>query len=107
MAFVYLMCDSGQDNCFKIGVTRGSIEKRMKKLQTGNGEEIFLVDYFETEYPFFIERMMHQRYFSEKKLNEWFVLTAEEKNKFKEDCLEFEQMANELKDNVFLKNKLK
>lgn len=107
MAFVYLMCDSGQDNCFKIGVTRGSIEKRMKKLQTGNGEEIFLVNYFETEYPFFIERMMHQRYFSEKKLNEWFVLTAEEKNRFKEDCLEFEQMANELKDNAFLKNKLK
>lgn len=107
MAFVYLMCDSGQDSCFKIGVTRGSIEKRMKKLQTGNGEEIFLVDYFETEYPFFIERMMHQRYFSEKKLNEWFVLTTEEKSRFKEDCLEFEQMANELKDNVFLKNKLK
>jgi len=107
MAFVYLMCDSGQDNCFKIGVTRGAIEKRMKKLQTGNGEEIFLADYFETEYPFFIERMMHQRYFSEKKLNEWFTLTAEEKSRFKADCMEFEQMANELKDNVFLKNKLK
>lgn len=107
MAFVYLMCDSGQDNCFKIGVTRGAIEKRMKKLQTGNGEEIFLADYFETEYPFFIERMMHQRYFSEKKLNEWFTLTAEEKSRFKADCMEFEQMANELKDNVFFKNKLK
>lgn len=107
MAFVYLLCDSGQDNCFKIGVTRGSIEKRIKKLQTGNGEEIFLADYYETDYPFFVERMMHQRYFSEKKLNEWFNMIPEEKKKFKDDCREFEQMAEGLKDNVFMKNKLK
>lgn len=32
MAYVYLICDSGQDNTFKIGVTRGSIEKRIKKI---------------------------------------------------------------------------
>lgn len=107
MAFVYLLCDSGQDNCFKIGVTRGPIEKRIKKLQTGNGEEIFLADYYETDYPFFVERMMHQRYYAEKKLNEWFNLTPEEKSRFREDCREFEHMAEELEDNVFLKNKIK
>lgn len=107
MAFVYLMCDSGQNNCFKIGVTRGSVEKRVKKLQTGNGEEIFLVDYFETEHPFFVERMMHQRYFAEKKLNEWFTLTSEEISRFKDDCLEFDRMADDLKDNIFLKSKIK
>ena len=27
MAFVYLLGDSGQDNTYKIGVTRGKIEK--------------------------------------------------------------------------------
>lgn len=107
MAFVYLLCDSGQDNCFKIGVTRGTIEKRMKKLQTGNGEEIFLADYYETDYPFFIERMMHQRYFSERKKNEWFNLMPEERNRFRDDCVEFEQAARALEDNAFLKNKLK
>ena len=35
MAFVYLLGDSGQDNTFKIGVTRNDIEKRIKKLQPG------------------------------------------------------------------------
>ena len=81
-------------------------EKRIKKLQTGNGEEIFLADYYETDYPFFVERMMHQRYYAEKKLNEWFNLTPEEKSRFREDCREFEHMAEELEDNVFLKNKI-
>ena len=31
MAFVYLLGDSGQDNTYKIGVTRGKIEKRIKQ----------------------------------------------------------------------------
>ena len=103
MAYVYLLCDSGQDNTFKIGVTRGSIEKRIKKLQTGNGEEIFLVNYYETEYPFIIEKMMHQKYFSDKKLNEWFYLDSESVSNFKKDCEEFEEIIECLKDNPFFK----
>ena len=51
MGFVYLICDSGYDSMFKIGVTRQPIEKRIKQLQTGNGSEIFLVNYHKTEYP--------------------------------------------------------
>ena len=54
MSFVYLLCDSGQENCYKIGMTRGKIEKRIKQLQTGNSEEITLLKYHETEYPFFL-----------------------------------------------------
>ena len=52
MGYVYLICDSGHDNMFKIGVTKQPIEKRLKQLQTGNGSEIFLSAYHETEYPF-------------------------------------------------------
>lgn len=107
MACVYLICDSGQDNTFKIGVTRGSIEKRIKKLQTGNGEEIFLVNYYETEYPFLIEKMMHQKHCSDKKLNEWFTLDAEGVSNFKKDCEEFEKTIEALKDNPFFKKNLK
>ena len=53
MPYVYLIGDAGQDNTFKIGMTRGDVNKRIKQLQTGNGEEIYLVNYYETEYPFF------------------------------------------------------
>lgn len=107
MACVYLICDSGQDNTFKIGVTRGSIEKRIKKLQTGNGEEIFLVNYYETEHPFLIEKMMHQKHYSDKKLNEWFTLDAESVKNFKSDCEDFEKTIEALKDNPFFKKNLK
>ncbi len=107
MAFVYLLCDSGQDSCFKIGVTRGSLENRIKKLQTGNGEEIFLADYFETDYPFFVEKLMHQRHYAEKKLNEWFTLTEKERLKFKAECSEIEQIAKELENNPFSKGKMR
>lgn len=107
MAYVYLICDSGQDNTFKIGVTRGSIENRIKKLQTGNGEEIFLVNYHETNYPFLIEKMMHQKHYSEKKLNEWFSLDSESVLNFKKECEEFEKTIEALKDNPFFKKNLK
>ena len=52
MGSVYLLGDSEKEGIFKIGVTRGDIQKRIKKLQTGNGGEIYLLSYYETEHPF-------------------------------------------------------
>ena len=107
MAFVYLLGDFGQDNCFKIGITRGKIEKRIKQLQTGNGEEIYLVNYYETEYPFFIERNLHLKFCPERKRNEWFNLSNEDIVKFKDYCKLCEEQAISLKDNPFAKKILK
>lgn len=107
MAFVYLLGDSGQDNTFKIGITRGSIEKRIKQLQTGNGEEIYLVDFYETDYPFFLERSLHLKFYPKQKRNEWFNLDVGDVVKFKEHCRLFEDNAFSLKDNPFSKKILK
>lgn len=107
MAFVYLLGDSGQDNIFKIGVTRGSVEKRIKQLQTGNGEEIYLVNYYETDYPFFLERSLHLKFYPKQKRNEWFILNCDDIMKFKEYCSLFEENAKSLKDNPFSKKILK
>ena len=107
MAYVYLLCDSGQDNMFKIGVTKQPIEKRIKQLQTGNGSEIFLVDYHATEYPYYIERMLHQKFCSERKIGEWFDLDNEDIKLFKEECQKLEKIIIELKDNNFFKKQLK
>ena len=100
-----MLGDSGKDSSFKIGVTRGSIEKRMKKLQTGNDGEIFLIAYYETSKPFYVEKMMHLKYFSKKILNEWYNLTAKEVASFQEDCSKIEKIAEALKDNPFFKVK--
>ena len=107
MAFVYLLGDSGQDNTFKIGITRGEIEKRIKQLQTGNGEEIYLVNFYETEYPFFLERSLHLKYYPKQKRNEWFYLDCNDIINFKEDCKIFENNARMLEDNPFAKKILK
>ena len=107
MAYVYLLCDSGQDNTFKIGITRGDIEKRIKKLQTGNSHDIFLVNYYETNYPFFIEKMMHLKHFNNHKRGEWFTLDTYGISQFKQQCEECELIAESLKDNPFSKKLLK
>ena len=39
---VYLIYDSSQ-NLYKIGVTRGTGEKRLKQLQTGNASELQII----------------------------------------------------------------
>lgn len=107
MAYVYLIGDAGQDNTFKIGMTRGPIEKRIKQLQTGNGEEIYIVNYYETDYPFFVERLLHNKLYPKQKRNEWFNLDIQDIVKFKEYCREIEETAEVLKENPFSKNILK
>jgi len=107
MAAVYLLGDWGRDNVYKIGVTRGDIEKRIKKLQTGNSGEIYLVDYFLTEHPFIIEKNLHQRFYPNKILNEWFSLTHEEMMKFRENCQKIEDMLDTVKNNPYVKKYLK
>lgn len=107
MAYVYLLGDSGQNNTFKIGITRGAVEKRIKQLQTGNGEEIYLVDYYETEYPFFIERLLHNKFYPKQKRNEWFYLNVDDIVNFKLHCSKIEEQAEALKDNPFGKKLLK
>ena len=105
MGSVYLLGDTEQEGIYKIGVTRGDINKRIKKLQTGNSSEIYLVSYYETEHPFLMEKMLHNKYFNDKVLNEWFALKDEEVINFKKSCEEFQDIITSLKDNPFFKKK--
>lgn len=107
MAFVYLLCDSGQENTYKIGVTRGKIEKRIKQLQTGNSEEITLLKYHETKYPFFLEKSLHSKFKNQQKNNEWFDLEFDDVLNFNEHCLAIENIAKSLEDNPFAQKILK
>ena len=98
--YVYLICD-GQ--YFKIGVTKSDIKKRLEKLQTGNPDELWIRDYYETEMPFKIENGLHKKYFNKKIKNEWFDLSVDDVNNFKKTCKEIETIMDCLKDNPFFK----
>lgn len=98
--FVYLICDPSTD-LFKIGVTTGKLENRIKKLQTGNGTELHFVNHYETEYPFKLEKMLHNHFFNKKELNEWFSLDTDDISHFTELCEKKEEIIISLKDNPF------
>lgn len=101
--FVYLLCDGFNEGIYKIGVTRGTIERRIKKLQTGNPGEIHICRYYHTKIPFFIEKHLHLKFFSKKVMNEWFELDPNDVFSFEESCKQIEDMYNSLEENCFFK----
>lgn len=105
MGTVYLLGDCEKEHTYKIGVTRGDIKKRIKKLQTGNSGEIYLVCSFDCEYPFLMEKMLHNKYFGQKVLNEWFQLSDAEAIEFKQTCKEIQETIDALKDNYYFQKK--
>lgn len=107
MGTVYLLGDREKDGNYKIGCTRGSIENRIKKLQTGNSGELFVVESYKTEYPFLIEKMLHAVYANKKVLNEWYELTIEDIKTFKDEFKKAEKNVNALKENYFFQKKYK
>ncbi len=103
MGYVYILGDWEKEGYYKIGVTRGSVEKRIKKLQTGNSGEIYLVNKFETKHPFLMENMLHQWYAGKRVKGEWFELDSEDVIKFKDNCEKIEGIFDAMKDNYFFK----
>ena len=97
---VYLICDP-ETELFKIGVTSGSVEKRLKKLQTGNGAQLHITSLHESEHPFKVEAMLHRKYCAKKTVNEWFSLEPEDVFDFNKTCDAFETILESLTDNPF------
>lgn len=93
MTNVYLICCTyaNGDKLHKIGITRRTIEKRMKEFKTGNASELYLVNSFKSKWAFQIESALHRRF---KKFNisgEWFVLSDDDIINFKNLCLELHE----------------
>lgn len=86
--FVYLIRLS-ENSYYKIGVTK-NINKRIKELQTGNAEQIYLVESFESIHAYKIEKALHYFYSNKNKNNEWFEFTLEDEVKFLKDCKKIE-----------------
>ncbi len=59
IGYVYILA-SGRENVFKIGRTKGSVEKRIKALNTGNPSPLVLFDIIETPEPSVCEMYLHQ-----------------------------------------------
>jgi hypothetical protein len=109
MGFVYLLMSTdsdGEKELYKIGKTKGSIEKRIKALSTGNPNKIVLIHSYESVNYGTIEKWLHTKYSQLRTIskNEWFELTNEQVGKFMETCEEIEGNIKYLKkENHFFK----
>ena len=74
---------------------------RKKELQTGNSNELYINRYFETKYPYKLEKMLHRHFHNKKLINEWFSLDDDDIKSFKETCSHYEEICDALKDNPF------
>lgn len=100
--FVYLMGESNNSELYKIGATKKkNIDERKNELQTGNPNEIVVLDYFETTKPYKLEKMLHNHFKSSNELNEWFRLDKENVKSFKKTCQHYQDIIDALSDNPF------
>lgn len=102
MGYVYLIEEIDNPGRLKIGSTRAKdVNTRLKQLQTGNSSELSLKDYFQTDKPFKLEKMLHNRFKSSHLIGEWFALSEDDTEKFKSICEHLQYIIDSLKENPF------
>ena len=101
--YVYLIGQLDNKEMFKIGVTKKDVNVRLKELQTGSSEELYIRSHFKSKYIFKLEKMLHRHYFMNNKINEWFVLNEADSFNFIEICQKYENILDSLQDNPFFK----
>lgn len=101
MKSVYLL--QSESGLYKIGVSTHPA-RRLKQLQTGNGEKITLLYSFECEIPFLLETSLKNRFMLHRVSGEWFNLPLEDEINFISICQKLHGNLKLLKDNqnIFL-----
>lgn len=98
--YIYLISDEGSEH-YKIGVTKNDVNKRLKKLQTGNSSVLLLKKTYSTEYMYRMETLLHNHFKHCRIMNEWFELSQTDVDNFLTTCKYYENMIYSLKDNPF------
>jgi CRISPR/Cas system-associated protein endoribonuclease Cas2 len=100
------MTNNGDHEVHKIGVTRTSVDKRVKQLQTGNPHNIEVLHVHESKNYLKLEKWLHGRYNINKTEadNEWFLLSNEDVLSFNDTCRKGDELITfMLKENHFFK----
>lgn len=102
MGYVYLIGEENEENKYKIGSTKcKDINNRLKQLQTGNSNPLYIKAYYETSKPFRLESMLHNKFKEYNVIGEWFELNDENVKKFKEECERYQNIIDILKENPY------
>lgn len=103
--YVYLIVegDHNGEEKYKIGVTKNNPSKRLKKLKTGNSNELDILKLYRSRNYKKVEKFLHRKFKNQKTLsdNEFFYLTDDQVFGFIKSCEEAESIIEALKDNPF------
>ena len=107
MGFIYLLTtNNGDSEAHKIGITKNSVLKRLKQLQTGNSNKIEILHIYESNNYKLVEKWLHGRFNMNKtgSDNEWFYLSNEDVINFINICKKGDDIVTlMLKENHFFK----
>ena len=105
--YVYLIVegDHNGDEKYKIGVTKNDPDKRLKKLKTGNSNQLEVLKLYRSSNYKKVEKLLHRKFKNQKTLsdNEFFYLNDDQVFGFIKSCEEAESIIVSLKDNPFFK----
>lgn len=95
---IYLIWAKGTEK-YKIGITsHDKLSKRVKTLQTGNAEELVVVQTVITKYPTIVESTIHRELKSKRQQGEWFILDRDDVDGFINRCERIIKSLDTLKD---------
>ena len=84
MGVIYLLTNNNDQ--YKIGITKYDGKKRIKNLQTGNGDTIEVINEFKSKYNNKIEGALHRKYGIKRLKGEWFQLEKKDIQNFISEC---------------------
>ncbi len=102
MGTVYLLSEWNVTDSvmrYKIGITKNSVEKRVKQLSTGNSSEIIILRKYESVEYKKIEKMLHNQFSTKRSKGEWFILDDDDVFSFIDKCTEAEDLIKFLREN--------
>jgi predicted GIY-YIG superfamily endonuclease len=97
MKYIYLI-QSLENSYYKIGVSKHP-NKRIKELQTGNSSELKLIETYQSEFAYLIEKTLQRKYSYLRKEGEWFDMSISNEVSFINECKEIEKNIQFLKEN--------
>lgn len=92
---VYLIEETGTGKK-KIGITRRTVEERRKEIQTSLPSPCIILQTYQTQHLFLLERLLHQEYKPKNCKGEWFDMSEEDVKGWKEMCERKERIAEEI-----------
>jgi hypothetical protein len=99
IGYVYIISEYGDEMLYKIGFTKNHPSIRLKKLSTGNSNEIRLLNFYQSKNYVKIEKMLHLKFNKSRYRGEWFNLTKKEVNSFTYEAELADALINFLTEN--------